>query len=145
VRKLYCYLDENGLETEGRIFIVAIVVIEGDPQAIATHCEELERLSGKGKLKWGKAEQTKRLDYLRRVFKSLKLQKRLCYAVFRDTTEYEAATIEAVARAVFHFAPDGDHKAAIYIDALAKTKRRVYGAPAQIRRRRPQSSRRPER
>ena len=91
------------METEGRIFIVAIVVIGGDPHPILDLCEEFERASDKGKFKWRKAEQSKRLDYLRRTFRSPSLRGQLCYAVFRETKDYEAATIEGIARAIRHF------------------------------------------
>ncbi|MEO8395960.1 MAG: hypothetical protein ABI700_23395 [Chloroflexota bacterium] len=53
MQKIYCYVDENGQETNGRIFVVAVVVIDGDPQAVAAQCEEFEHMSGKGKFKWG--------------------------------------------------------------------------------------------
>ena len=83
MQKLYCYVDENGIETKGRIFIVAMVVIGIDPQKIIAQCEEIERLSLKGTSKWRKTKHTHRIDYLRRVFATPDLQSRLCYAVFR--------------------------------------------------------------
>ena len=115
------------METAGRIFIVAIVVLAADPDAVASACEELETESGKAKTKWGRAQKDRRLDYLQRVFRLPELRARLCYAVFPNTKDYEAATIDAIARAIRHFGQE-EYKAAIYIDALAKTKRRIYGA-----------------
>ncbi len=116
------------METEGRIFIVAVVVVDGDPQTVWAACEAFEHDSGKGKFKWRKAEQSKRLDYLRRVFQSPALRGQLCYIVFRGTRDYEAATIEGIARAIHHFEAATDSKNFVYIDALSKNKRRIYGA-----------------
>ncbi|MEO8395961.1 MAG: hypothetical protein ABI700_23400 [Chloroflexota bacterium] len=76
----------------------------------------------------GRAERKLRLDYLRRVFKSPELQGRLCYAEFRETKDYEGATIDAIARAVRQFVSTGDYTAVIYIDGLSKSKRHTYGA-----------------
>lgn len=127
MQKLYCYVDENGVETKGRIFIVAVVVLDGDPEAVTVQCEELERLSLKGKSKWRKTKHIHRIDYLRRAFATPALQGRLCHAVFRGTQDYETATIDAIARAVRHFA-SGEYTTSVYIDALSKSKRHVYGA-----------------
>ena len=128
MQKLYCYVDENGMETEGRLFIVAVVVIGGDPQTASSLCEELESLSGKGKFKWGKAEKNRRMDYLRRAFVYPDLRGRLCYAVFRGTKDYQNSTVEAIARGVRHFASTSQYTTVTYIDALSKSKRHVYGS-----------------
>jgi hypothetical protein len=126
--KLYCYVDENGMETEGRIFIIAVVVVAGDPLPVFTQCEEFERISDKGKFKWRKAERLKRLDYLRRAFRSPALHGRSCYVVFRGTNDYEAATVEGIARVLRYFEAAQGYKTFVYIDALSKSKRREYGA-----------------
>ena len=108
-------------------FIVAGIVINVDPQAVTAQCEELERLSLKGASKWRKTKHIHRIDYLRRAFAAPDLQGRLYYAVFQGTQDYETATIEAIARAVRHFA-SGEYTTSIYIDALSKSKPHVYGA-----------------
>ena len=128
MQKLYCYVDENGMETEGRLFIVAVVIISGDPLPVFTLCEEFESASDKGKFKWRKAEKSKRLDYLRRAFRSPALKGQVCYSVFRATSDYEVATIEGIARALRYFEATQEYKTFVYIDALSKSKRRVYGA-----------------
>jgi hypothetical protein len=114
-------------EQTGRIFIVAAVILDGDPEAVTAQCEALERLTLKGTSKWRKTKHAHRIDYLRRVFATPDLQGRLCYAVFRDTQDYETATIDAIARAVRHFGSD-EYTTSVYIDALSKSKRHVYGA-----------------
>lgn len=115
------------METHGRLFIVAVVLLEGDPLAIAAYCEELEISSGKQKTKWRKAKHARRLNYLRRVFASTALHGRLCFVVFHDTQAYEKSTIEAISRVTRHFTTD-DYRLAVYVDGLSKSKRQAYGA-----------------
>jgi len=126
--KLYAYVDESGLETEGRLFIVAIAVINGNPQNAIKLCEEIETISGKGKVKWGKAKHAQRMDYLRRVFSAPELRGRVCYAIFRGTKDFDTSTIEGITLAIHHFAIAPKYSATIYIDALSKSKRHEYGA-----------------
>jgi hypothetical protein len=124
-RILRCFTDECGLETKGRILVVASAVIEGNAEEGLMLCEQIERESGKNKFKWGKAEHSARMQYLNRIFAARSLNGRLCYAVFQ-TKDYDTAIVESVARAIRHYAPTGDYTSLIYIDALSKTKRAEY-------------------
>jgi hypothetical protein len=128
MHKLYCYVDENGMETKGRLFVVAVIVLDGDPQEIFSLCEAFEQASGKGNNKWRKAKHVWRLDFMRRVFAARELQGHLCYVVFHGTQDYEAATVEAVSRTIRLIVPHGSYRVAVYVDALTKSKRMVYGA-----------------
>ena len=75
IKKLYCYVDENGQDTEGRIFIVSVVVMGDKRDELLRFCEKLEQESGKGKFKWGKAKHKLRLEYVRRVFTNSRFKK----------------------------------------------------------------------
>jgi hypothetical protein len=68
------------------------------------------------------------MQYLRQVFADEMLKGRLCYAIFRQTSDYDAATIEAIVLAIRHFVTVEDYTSMIFIDALSKTKRHEYGA-----------------
>lgn len=68
IKKLYCYVDESGQETLGRIFVVSVVVIVENRDEIFSLCEQLEQVSGKGKHKWGDADHEERMRYLRYIF-----------------------------------------------------------------------------
>lgn len=48
-QKLYCYVDENGQDTKGDIFIVSVVVTGKERDRLLNLCEEIEVESGKGK------------------------------------------------------------------------------------------------
>lgn len=84
--------------------------------------------SGKGKLKWGKAEDKRRLDYIRSIF-SLKLFRgKLRYCVYRQQVNYDMATIMGIAKAVHFREPGKDYTTLVYVDGLHKVKRRQYGS-----------------
>lgn len=116
------------METRGQLFIVAVVALDTELHQLISLCETLEKASNKGENKWRKAKHSWRLDYMRRIFAREEFQGRLCYAVFRDMQEYERATVEAISRTVRYLSPAGEYRAAVYVDALSKSKRHVYGA-----------------
>ena len=53
--KLYCYVDETGQDTEGRFFLVSVVVTGVERDEMRTWLETVEKESGKGILKRTKA------------------------------------------------------------------------------------------
>ena len=127
-KKLYCYVDENGQDSEGRIFIVSVVVTGKERNELLHLCERLEKESGKGKFKWGKAQHKLRLEYLRRVFTDRRFKEVLRYSVSRIIHDYDLATIMGIVKAVNWKKPTQSYTALIYVDGLGKTKRRKYGS-----------------
>jgi len=65
--KLYCYVDESGQDTGGRIFVVAIVGTGENRDKLLDLCEKLEKVSGKRRDKWGRAKHERRMQYLRQA------------------------------------------------------------------------------
>jgi len=126
MQKLYCYVDETGQDTRGRMFIVAIVVFGGDTGTLSSYCEQLEQDSGKGKFKWGKAEHRRRSDYLRRVLADSRFENSLRYAVSYGTTDYDGTTIRAIAETIQQYKRSQSYTATVYVDGLSKTKQREY-------------------
>lgn len=126
-QKLYCYVDETGQDTEGDLFVVSLVVTGDERDELLKLCESIEKKSGKGKFKWGKARQEYRLEYLKLIFSNNSFKRKLRYSVFRDTRDYDLATIVGIAKAVRYHEPN-DYTASIYVDGLSKTKRQEYGA-----------------
>jgi hypothetical protein len=45
-QKLYCYVDETGQDTDGRLFLVSVVVTEQEQEAFARELERIEAESG---------------------------------------------------------------------------------------------------
>jgi hypothetical protein len=123
-QKLFCYVDETGQDTKGRLFIVAVVVTAEKRDELLALCEQLEADSAKGRSKWSRTQHPKRLAYLRRVLTDRRFHAAIRYAVFRHTTGYDLATIEAVAKAL-HQQPT-PYAATVYVDGLPPSKRNPY-------------------
>lgn len=124
MQTLYCYVDESGADTKGRIYVVAVPTFGDSRDEMRLACEEFEWASNKYKRKWGGTRPERRLEYLRLIFADKRFKGCLRYAIFYDT-EYEANTVQAIARAARFNAPDKfDLK--VYVDALSKTQRASY-------------------
>src|SRR3989344_7571985 len=128
IKKLYCYVDETGQDTEGKLFIVSVVVASNERDELMKLCEKIEKESGKGKFKWGKAEKKLRLDYLKRIFETKIFKGKLRYSVFRDTKDYDLATIVAVSSDLHFKEPAQNYTTLVYVDGLSKSKRHEYGS-----------------
>ncbi|RKU18304.1 hypothetical protein C6503_09655 [Candidatus Poribacteria bacterium] len=124
-KRVDLYIDESGQDTRGRLFIVAVVAVE-DSDKLRQLCESFEETSGKRKKKWASSERSRRLDYLRAVIqKAATLNVTLFYSVFRKRTDYDAATIDGIAKAILRLSPSNSH-VYVYVDGLAKAKRSAY-------------------
>ena len=126
-QKLYCYVDETGQDTEGRLFIVAVVVTAQDRDTLLQLCERFEKVSGKHKDKWGKAKYARRLSYLRLVLADPRFKNTLRYCLFQQTRDYDAAMVAAICEAIFWLKPTSPYTSLVYVDGLRKTKRHEYG------------------
>ena len=124
-KRVDLYVDESGQDTRGRLFIVAVVAVE-DSNKLRQLCESFEETSGKRKKKWASSERSRRLDYLRAVIQNAAaLNVKLLYSVFHKRTDYDAATIDGIAKAILRLSPANSH-VYVYVDGLAKAKRGAY-------------------
>lgn len=118
-------MDESGQDTGGDLFIVAGVAVK-DSDALRERCEYLERTSGKGRAKWGKADISKRLVYLRTLISSPRFRDVMLFSyVFRETTNYDNATIQSIAHTIDRLQPT-DAQGYVNVDGLPKTKCHEY-------------------
>ena len=125
LKRVDLYIDESGQDTRGKLFVVAGVAVENSDK-LRQFCETLERTSGKGKLKWGNAQKEKRLVYLRSIIsEGSSFGVTLFYSVFRQTTDYDGATIEGIARMMQRLKRSAFH-VYVYVDGLAKVKQDHY-------------------
>lgn len=123
--RLYCYADETGPDTEGKRFLVAVVIITGElREAIERGLEGIEVESGKGFLKWKSTSVSKKKAYLQGISKMDALQSSLFYAVYRETKDYLKLVALTIAEAIIAFSQDRDYQATIYIDGLRKNERK---------------------
>ncbi len=128
VRKLYCYIDESGQNTKGKTFVVSVVVMKEQRDVLLAICEQLEVVSGKRKDKWGEAKHEDRMRYIRHIFADNRFKGLLRYEIFRETTDYDSATIEGIVNCVTWKRPNEQFTTLIYVDGLQKTKRHEYGS-----------------
>lgn len=126
--KLYCYVDENGQDTLGRIFVVSVVAVGKQRDELLVLCEQLEQVSEKRKDKWGATKHDRRMKYLRYIFADERFKGALRYELFYNTRDYDTSTITAIASAVRWRQFIDKYVAFVYVDGLTKTKRREYGA-----------------
>ena len=126
MQKLFCYVDETGQDTRGEIFIVTVVVLEKERNRIIQICENLETSTGKGNRKWRSSSHEARMEYIQAILQNRELRGSLMYSVFRRTRDYDLATILGISKAIHRHGPQEKHAATIYIDALPKSRRRLY-------------------
>ena len=122
-KRIEFYVDESGQDTRGELFIVAGVAVKNSDE-LRERCESLERRSGKGRMKWARAERTRRLAYLRPAISDVSsFGGTVFYSVFRKTTDYDGATIVGIARTIRGLSVCN---VSIFVDGLTKPKCNEY-------------------
>ena len=124
--KLYCYVDESGQDTEGEIFIVAVLIAAEEREHLRQRCIDSEALSRKGARKWAKSNRARRLAYIQSVLGHAELCGRLYFAIHRSTQAYLVATVQTISLALHHCA-DEECKATVLIDGLSRSDERNVG------------------
>lgn len=126
MQKLYCYADESGQDTKGKLFIVVVVVQESQNlDDLNNQLVEIENSTGKFKTKWHKTSTKIKLTYLQELLGIKELKKTIYYAIYRDSKEYSKLTALAIAESIFHLKIT-NYSATVIIDGLNnKEKERV--------------------
>lgn len=123
--KIYCYVDESGQDTKGKLFIVSVVVAEKNKDLFQKEIEKIERDSKKGKSKWGKTKFISRISYLNAITSIKKCKFCICFSKYK-TMDFDLATIQTISKTIHSKFNNQNYKALIYVDALAKSKRNLY-------------------
>ena len=118
---MYCYVDESGQHTQGKVFSVAAVIVKTiEMRDSGEHMLlDVERTTEKGSTKWTKTHYLKKVQYLRTIATLSELKSCLFYSIYTDTRDYVSSTVDTVARAVQQHAIDKD-KVTVVIDGLSK-------------------------
>jgi hypothetical protein len=119
-QKLYCYVDESGQHTFGRLFVVSVILAGPERDELLQACEAIEERTGKGRRKWIKTPYDRRAAYIQQLLDTPLFYGRLHYAYFENTRDYSGATARAVVGAI-RAAEPGDYKATVIIDGLRHT------------------------
>lgn len=124
-QKLYCYVDETGQDTEGKLFLVTIVLKEIDQlEFLERKLEEIEKRSGKRQTKWKRARKEIKIKYLEELLQIKELKNSIFYSIYENTKEYTSLTSFTIAKAVLHKS-NTDYTVTVVIDGLNDKERDV--------------------
>jgi hypothetical protein len=131
MQKLFCYVDETGQDPRSDFFLVSVIVVEENREALIQLLEGIERVSGKGRRKWMAARSEQRIIYIQHVLSLHDLKGRLIYAVYPGATDYLPKTVLTTARAITVHAKT-EYKATIFIDGLPRSLIRKVGPQLRV-------------
>lgn len=120
--KLYCYTDETGQDTKGKFFLVSILLSDKEQiEELKNRIGEIER-NTKGKTKWTKTDNKRKILFLDVILKLKILRKNLYYTVYQNTVAYTPLVAMAVGKAVIRRIKNysGKYKVNVVIDGLKK-------------------------
>lgn len=123
--KFYCYVDESGQDTQGELFIVAVVVVTDEREQLRLVCTEIEAASHKGVRKWSKSNQERRLAYVEDVLRCQEFHGKLYFGLYQWTQDYLSATIQTIFTALSLSAMGKEFKATVLIDGLPRSTERT--------------------
>ena len=118
MEKLYAYVDETGQDTEGKFFLVAVIIVGNERDGLLTDLENIERQSRKGIQSWRQTNLDRRVTYIDRVLADARLEGAIFYSIYLDTQDYQAVTNETIRRALDTQAPERRYKVTVIIDGL---------------------------
>jgi hypothetical protein len=126
-QKLYCYVDETGQDTEGRIFLVAVVILESERDQLRDELAEIERASGKRERKWTRATLAQREAYVRGLLSHPSFARAFYYSAYEETRAYVDLTVLSVAKAINTHTPD-PYAATFLVDGLRRTEQHRFAS-----------------
>ncbi len=127
MQKLYCYVDETGQDTEGKLFLVSVVITEKEQQELRKKLETIEKKTKKRFSKWINSKKDIKQKYLQNIIESNFFRNKIFFAKYTQTKNYTEATIVAIAKAISKQAPK-EYEVNIYIDGLSRTERRKFAS-----------------
>lgn len=127
VIKLYCYVDETGQDTEGRFFLVAVVLKESkELEVLEQKLEDIEKRSGKKQLKWRKIKNEIKKKYLEELLKVPELKNAIFYSIYENTKAFSSLTSLTIAKAILA-KENKEYTATVIIDGLNDKERERVG------------------
>lgn len=126
--KLYAYVDESGQDTQGQFFVVSVVVLGGDHEAILSQLEAIESRSRKGRVKWHRARYAYRQAYIDELANLTRLTRSLFFESFSGSQAYASLTVSATANAVLQKAGGSPFEVTVFVDGLLKHEAVWFGS-----------------
>lgn len=125
-QKLYAYVDESGQDTEGRFFVVSVVLVGPERDVVLQRLEALEARSRKGRVKWRRARYSFRQAYITGLTDIPHLAASIFVATFRNTRQYFDLTVESTARAITAKVQGQAYRVTIFVDGLTRHERTMF-------------------
>lgn len=117
-QKLYCYVDETGQDTKGKLFLVTVVLKGQDElDSLKEKLNKIEKSTDKNLLKWTKSPFRVRNDYLIQLIDIKELKSSIFYSTYQDTKAYVPLTSSTIAKSVLAKEED-NYTVNIVIDGL---------------------------
>ena len=117
-KKLYCYVDESGQDTGGKIFLVAVVLKDsGRVSELRQSVECIEVKSGKYQRKWTKTPNSIKQKYLDLLLKNKRLEETVFYSAYPDSKQYTPLLALTIVKSI-NFQKTINYSATIIIDGL---------------------------
>lgn len=134
MQKLYAYVDETGQDTEGALFVVAVVVTSLQEE-FRRFVEMLERETGKGRTKWIKTRRASRAAFWRRfAAEASPAWGAIWVGRLVRSREYVPYVIAATAQAILAMAGATDYRVTVLLDGLKWQEQRRFAKGLRERR-----------
>jgi len=99
--KLYSYADETGIETSGRFFLVAVILIEQSRAGeVEKDLEAIEKKTKKNLVKWSRSSLAVKKRFIGEVAKLEYLKNTVFYREFSDSKRYLYMIAVTIAEAI---------------------------------------------
>lgn len=125
MQKLFVYVDETGQDTEGKLFLVSVVLTSSERENLRARLRKIEKESGKTFRKWTKATSKQRTKYIKTVIADKDFVGKLFYSKYQDTRAYVDLTILTTAKTVLAKARF-PYQATVFIDGLKRSERQRF-------------------
>jgi len=127
MQKLYCYVDETGQDTSGKLFLVSVVITEKEQQELRKRLETIESQTKKRFSKWIKTKKDIKQKYLQKIIETNLFINKIFFAQYTQTKAYTKAITDATAKVISKVALK-QYEANVYIDGLSKSERRKFAS-----------------
>lgn len=99
--KISLFIDETGQDTNGKLFILSIVLLSSKLDLIRSSLEKIEQESGKHLKKWQKTRSKERINYIQSILNHEALKGSLFFSYYQNAgKEYLPLTVYTVANLI---------------------------------------------
>jgi Protein of unknown function (DUF3800) len=118
LQKLYAYVDESGQDTAGRLFVVGVLLLADERDALLPRLEAIEIRSGKHNMKWQKTRHNYRRAYMEALRQVPLVHQTLFFDVMQHGN-YMKLTARTTARALQR-KTTAPYKVTVFVDGLRR-------------------------